>query len=326
MDIKSDPPAGPGTSTRGTVDVSVVIPLLNEADSLRPLMEQIGKTLAATGLRFEVIFVDDGSTDGSITVLEELHGVHDEVRVIQFRRNFGKAAAYAAGFDVAAGRTIITMDADLQDDPAEIPRLIEEIESGLDLVTGWKKKRFDPLSKTIPSRFFNWVTGRISGIPIHDFNCGLKAFRREVVGDIKIYGELHRYIPVLAHVEGYRIGEVVVQHRPRRFGVTKYGWTRLLKGFFDLLTVMYLGRYIGRPLHLFGTIGVILSALGVVINAFIAYLWFSTGSIQNRHPLLFLGILLSVLGVQFVCTGLLADMITRQTLLHEKYNVRRILK
>ena len=326
MDMKSDPPARPGTPTRGTVDVSIVIPLLNEADSLRPLMEQIRKTLAETGLRFEVIFIDDGSTDGSIAVLEELHGVHDEVTVIQFRRNFGKAAAYAAGFDVAAGRTIITMDADLQDDPAEIPRLIEQIDSGLDLVSGWKKKRFDPLSKTIPSRFFNWVTGRISGIPIHDFNCGLKAFRREVVGDIKIYGELHRYIPVLAHMEGYRIGEIVVQHRPRRFGVTKYGWTRLLKGFFDLLTVMYLGRYIGRPLHLFGTIGVILSALGVAINAFIAFLWFSTGTIQNRHPLLFLGILLSVLGVQFVCTGLLADMITRQTLLHEKYNIRRILE
>ncbi len=326
MDMKSDPPAQPGTPTRGTVDVSIVIPLLNEADSLRPLMEQIRKTLAETGLRFEVIFIDDGSTDGSITVLEELHGVRDEVTVIQFRRNFGKAAAYAAGFDVAAGRTIITMDADLQDDPAEIPRLIEQIDSGLDLVSGWKKKRFDPLSKTIPSRFFNWVTGRISGIPIHDFNCGLKAFRREVVGDIKIYGELHRYIPVLAHMEGYRIGEIVVQHRPRRFGVTKYGWTRLLKGFFDLLTVMYLGRYIGRPLHLFGTIGVILSALGVAINAFIAFLWFSTGTIQNRHPLLFLGILLSVLGVQFVCTGLLADMITRQTLLHEKYNIRRILE
>ena len=289
-------------------------------------MEQIRKTLAETGLRFEVIFIDDGSTDGSIAVLEELHGVRDEVRVIQFRRNFGKAAAYAAGFDVAAGRTIITMDADLQDDPSEIPRLIEKIDSGLDLVSGWKKKRFDPLSKTIPSRFFNWVTGRISGIPIHDFNCGLKAFRREVVGDIKIYGELHRYIPVLAHMEGYRIGEIVVRHRPRRFGVTKYGWTRLLKGFFDLLTVMYLGRYIGRPLHLFGTIGVILSALGVAINAFIAFLWFSTGTIQNRHPLLFLGILLSVLGVQFVCTGLLADMITRQTLLHEKYNIRRILQ
>ena len=226
---------------------------------------------------------------------------------------------------MAAGRTIVTMDADLQDDPAEIPRLIEKIEGGVDLVSGWKKKRFDPLSKTIPSRFFNWVTGRISGIPIHDFNCGLKAFRGEVVRDIKVYGELHRYIPVLAHMEGYRVEEIVVQHRPRRFGVTKYGWTRLLKGFLDLLTVMYLGRYIGRPLHLFGTIGIVLSALGVGINGYIAALWFRTGTIQHRHPLLFLGILLSVLGVQFLCTGLLADMITRQTLPNEKYNIRRVL-
>ena len=325
MDIQRDPRAEPDTPTGGTVDISIVIPLLNEADSLRPLMEQIRETMAASGCRFEAIFIDDGSTDGSVQVLEELHDAHEEVKVIQFRRNFGKAAAYAAGFDMAAGRMIITMDADLQDDPAEIPRLIDKIDSGIDLVSGWKKKRFDPLSKTIPSRFFNWVTGRLSGIPIHDFNCGLKAFRREVVGDIKIYGELHRYIPVLAHLEGYRIDEIVVQHRPRRFGVTKYGWTRLLKGFLDLLTVMYLGRYIGRPLHLFGTIGIVLSALGVAVNGFIALLWFRTGTIQNRHPLLFLGILLSVLGVQFVCTGLLADMITRQTLLHEKFNVRKIL-
>ena len=325
MDTHTEPPIEFNNPAADAVDISIVIPLLNEAESLRPLMEQVRETMAATGSRFEAIFIDDGSTDGSMRVLGELHDAHEEVKVIQFRRNFGKAAAYAAGFDMAAGRTIITMDADLQDDPAEIPRLIEKIDSGLDLVSGWKKKRFDPLSKTVPSRFFNWITGRLSGIPIHDFNCGLKAFRSEVVRDIKIYGELHRYIPVLAHMEGYRIDEIVIQHRPRRFGVTKYGWTRLFKGFLDLLTVMYLGRYIGRPLHLFGTIGIILSALGVAVNGFIALLWFRTGTIQNRHPLLFLGILMSVLGVQFVCTGLLADMITRQTLPHEKFNIRKIL-
>jgi len=325
MNTHTEPPAESNIPAAGAVDVSIVIPLLNEVESLRALMEQIRETMSATGRRFETIFIDDGSTDGSMGVLEELHDVHDDVKVIQFRRNFGKAAAYVAGFDAAAGRTIITMDADLQDDPAEIPRLIEKIEGGVDLVSGWKKKRFDPLSKTIPSRFFNWVTGRISGIRIHDFNCGLKAFRGEVVRDIKIYGELHRYIPVLAHMEGYRVDEIVIQHRPRRFGVTKYGWTRLLKGFLDLLTVMYLGRYIGRPLHLFGTIGIVLSAVGVGINGFIAALWFRTGTIQHRHPLLFLGILLSVLGVQFLCTGLLADMITRQTLPNEKYNVRKVL-
>ena len=241
------------------VDISIVIPLLDEKESLRPLTRKIQATMEADGRPYEIIFVDDGSTDGSDQVLADLHESDAAVKVIHFRRNFGKSAAYSAAFERAAGRYVVTMDADLQDEPAEIPGLIAKVEEGYDLVSGWKKKRQDSLAKVLPSRFFNWATRLFYGIPIHDFNCGLKAYRTEVVRDIKIYGELHRYIPVLAHLEGYRIGERPVRHHPRRFGVTKYGWTRLLKGFLDLLTVMYLGKFMGRPLHLFGTVGVILA-------------------------------------------------------------------
>ena len=314
-----------GTAGVEPVEISIVIPLLNEEESLAPLTEGIRDAMREYGWTYEVIFVDDGSTDGSMAVLEEIHGSCPEVKVLQFRRNFGKAAGYSAGFAQARGRIVITMDADLQDDPAEIPGLVAKIDSGYDLISGWKKVRNDPLGKTIPSKFFNWVTGRVSGIPIHDFNCGLKAYRREVTADIRIYGELHRYIPVLAHLEGYRIGEIPVQHHARRFGVTKYGWGRLLKGFLDLLTVMFLGRFMSRPLHLFGTVGVLLGILGMGANGYVASLWLRTGTIQSRYPLLFLGVLLTVLGVQFICTGLLADMIAKDQHPHEKYNISRIL-
>ncbi len=307
-------------------NVSLVIPLLNEEESLRPLMQKIREVFNQNHLSYEVIFIDDGSTDGSMKVLAELHATYIEVKVIQFRRNFGKAAAYTAAFKQARGTFVITMDADLQDDPAEIPNLLAKIHEGYDLVSGWKKKRFDPLGKTIPSRFFNWVTGIVSGIDIHDFNCGLKAYRNEVVKDVRVFGELHRYIPVLAHLEGYRVGEIPVQHHARQFGITKYGWSRLLKGFLDLLTVMYIGKYMGRPLHLFGTLGLVFGLMGLLIDIYVASLWFQTGTIQNRHPLLTLGVLLTVLGVQIVCTGLLADMITRGTQPGEKFNIRKILE
>lgn len=308
------------------IDLTLVIPLLNEKESLRPLMRQIRDALANQDLAYEVLFIDDGSTDGSIDVLQELHAAHPQVKVIQFRRNFGKAAAYTAGFQRARGTCVITMDADLQDDPAEIPNLLNKLDEGYDLVSGWKKKRFDPLGKTLPSKFFNWFTGCVSGIGIHDFNCGLKAYRNEVVKDVRVFGELHRYIPVLAHMEGYRIGEIPVRHHPRQFGVTKYGWGRLFKGFFDLLTVMYIGKYMSRPLHLFGTVGLIFGILGMLINIFIASLWLQTGTIQYRYPLLMLGVFLTVIGVQFVCTGLLADMLTRGPRPNEKFNIHKILE
>ncbi|MEE2754211.1 MAG: glycosyltransferase family 2 protein [Candidatus Latescibacterota bacterium] len=307
-----------------SLNLSIVIPLFNEEESLRPLFGRIEDVMTNLDLSYEVVFVDDGSKDGSIDVLKELQKRSESVRVIQFRRNFGKAAAYSAAFSRTKGKYVITMDADLQDDPAEIPNLISKLEEGFDLVSGWKKKRHDPLGKTIPSKFFNWVTGKVSGIDIHDFNCGLKAYRHEVTQDVKIYGELHRYIPVLAGLEGYTVSEIPVQHHARQFGTTKYGWSRLFKGFLDLLTVMYLGRYMGRPLHLFGALGVILTTLGTLINAYIATLWFSTGSIQHRYPLLSLGTLLTVLGVQIICTGLIGDMIARASRPNEKHNIQEI--
>jgi len=326
MEFQTDVQPMDKNETQGAPDITLIIPLLNEEESLRPLMDKIRDEFEESEWTYNVIFIDDGSTDGSMTVLEELHNTYSEVQVIQFRRNFGKAAAYTAGFQQARGTFVITMDADLQDDPAEIPNLIGKLEEGYDLVSGWKKKRFDPMGKTLPSKFFNWVTGRVSGIKIHDFNCGLKAYRNEVTKDVRVLGELHRYIPVLAHMDGYRIGEIPVQHHPRQFGVTKYGWGRLLKGFLDLLTVMYIGKYMGRPLHLFGTMGLIFGTLGMAINIFITSLWLQTGTIQNRHPLLTLGVLLTVLGVQFVCTGLLADMLTRGPQPNEKFNIRKILE
>jgi glycosyltransferase involved in cell wall biosynthesis len=307
-----------------SLSLSIVIPLFNEEESLRPLFDRIEDAMTNLGISYEVVFVDDGSKDGSIDVLKELHERSESVSVIRFRRNFGKAAAYSAAFSRAKGKYVITMDADLQDDPAEIPNLISKLEEGFDLVSGWKKKRHDPLGKTIPSKFFNWVTGKVSGIDIHDFNCGLKAYRHEVTQDVKIYGELHRYIPVLADLEGYTVSEIPVQHHARQFGTTKYGWSRLFKGFLDLLTVMYLGRYMGRPLHLFGALGVILTGLGTVINTYIATLWLSTGSIQHRYPLLSLGTLLTVLGVQVICTGLIGDMIARASSPNEKHNIQEI--
>lgn len=306
-------------------DLSIVVPLLDEEESLRPLMDRIRNALSGRNLSYEVIFIDDGSADGSMDVLEELHEQDAHVRVIQFRRNFGKAAAYTAGFKQTDGRIVITMDADLQDDPAEIPDLIAKLDEGYDLVSGWKQKRHDPLGKTVPSKFFNRVTRWVSGIDIHDFNCGLKAYRAEVTRDVKIYGELHRYIPVLAYLEGYRVSEIPVQHHARQFGTTKYGWGRLLKGFLDLLTVMYIGRYFGRPLHLFGAVGLILGGIGVLIDGYLAITWFRTGSIQHRYPLLSLGTLLIVLGVQVVCTGLIGDMIARNTRTEENYNIKRRL-
>jgi len=319
-----EPPPTSSEQSRN-VEVSLVIPLFNEEESLQPLMDRIREAMQACGKSYEVIFVDDGSTDGSMAVLQALHRAHAEVRVIEFRRNFGKAAGYSAGFKAVRGDIVITMDADLQDDPFEIPNLIAKLDEGFDLVSGWKKKRLDPLGKTLPSKFFNRVTRWVSGIRIHDFNCGLKAYRSEVVRDITVYGELHRYIPVLAHMEGYRVGEIPVQHHERQYGTSKYGWSRMIKGFLDLLTVMFTGRYMRRPLHLFGSVGILFGLAGTAVNGYIATIWFQTGSIQSRHPLLNLGVLLTVLGVQFVCTGLLADMVARANLSEEKYNIRRTL-
>jgi glycosyltransferase involved in cell wall biosynthesis len=316
----------PPRQTGAAPFVSIVTPLLNEEESIEELYAQIVAAMASAGKSFEVIFVDDGSTDRSFSILEAMHKKDRRVKVVRFRRNFGKSAALSVGFKEARGEYVVTMDGDLQDDPAEIPGLIEALGDGYDLVSGWKRKRRDPISKTIPSRFFNFVTGRMTGIPIHDFNCGLKAYRREVVKEISVYGELHRYIPALAHWAGYRVGEKVVNHRPRRYGRTKFGISRFFRGFLDLLTVLFTTRYLRRPLHLYGLWGFISFAVGVFIDGYLSVEWFlGTTSLSNR-PLFLLGFLFIIIGIQFVSLGLLGEMINRQQRDEQTYSIREILK
>ncbi len=310
----------------GPNELSVVIPVFNEEQSLRELYENIRSALSRIG-RYEILFVDDGSTDGSVRVMQELRGRDRRVKIIRFRRNFGKSAALSVGFANAGGDIIVTMDADLQDDPDEIPGLVNEIKKGFDLVSGWKKKRRDPISKTIPSRFFNFVTSLITGIRIHDFNCGLKAYRKEVAKEVRIYGELHRYIPVLAHGLGYKIGEVPVRHHPRKYGRTKFGAGRFWKGFLDLVTVLFTTRYMQRPLHLFGFWGLVFFLAGLGIDLYLAYLKYFHGMSLTNRPLFAGGILLIIVGIQFVSIGLMGELITKTRSQPEReYSIREIWK
>ncbi|MEK6566079.1 MAG: glycosyltransferase family 2 protein [Bacteroidota bacterium] len=306
--------------------VSLVIPLRDEEESLPELQAKIHAVMKGMKASYEVLFIDDGSTDGSFRVLQELHKQHPEVKVIRFRRNFGKSAALSVGFKEARGEFVITMDADLQDDPEEIPALIEALGNDSDLVSGWKKRRFDPMTKTIPSRFFNFVTAKMTGIPIHDFNCGLKAYRREVVKDLHIHGELHRYIPVLAHWAGYRVSEKPVQHHPRKYGRTKFGISRFFNGFLDLLTVLFTTHYIRRPLHLFGVWGMISFVVGVFIDAYLSYEWVLGKTSLSNRPLFMVGFLFIIIGIQFVSIGLLGEMISRQQRDEEVYSIREMLQ
>ena len=304
--------------------ISIVIPLYNERESLGDLHRQISDVLSADGGSHEIIFVDDGSTDGSCDILTGLRERDDNVRIIRFKTNCGKAAALQAGFDAAKGECIITMDADLQDDPAEIPNLVAAIGGGLDMVSGWKKDRHDPLSKTLPSKLFNAAVRFISGLELHDFNCGLKAYRREVVESLRIYGELHRYIPVLAKFNGFQVGEIAVHHRPRKYGRSKYGLKRVVSGFLDLLTVILLTRYTSKPLHLFGSAGLALCILGGLVNLHVVIIFIHNRfqSISGRVPYLIGGIFLFLLGVQFISTGLLAELITHSRM--EKTRTYRV--
>lgn len=290
------------------MDISVVIPLYNEAESLPELTKRVYEQLENTGRTFEIVFIDDGSRDGSFDVLNQLKPTYPEIHIIQFNRNFGKSAALSEGFDSAQGEIVITMDADLQDDPEEIPKLMKKIESGFDLVSGWKKKRNDPITKTIPSKLFNIATRQLTGIKIHDFNCGLKAYRRDVIKAIPVYGELHRYLPVLAHWLGFRVGELVVTHHPRKHGYSKFGVKRFFNGFFDLLTVLFITRFRQKPLHLFGFMGLGCSLLGFGILLYLSILWFQGEGIGKR-PLFFLGVLLIIVGVQFFSMGLIGEML-----------------
>lgn len=296
-----------------TPDLSIVVPVYEEATSLPELAEEIRTVCETHGYSFEVWFVDDGSRDGSWEVIERLHAEDPRFAGVRLRRNYGKSAALAMGFERARGRYVVTLDADLQDDPAEIPALIKLLEAGYDLVSGWKKQRQDPPSKTIPSRFFNFVTRKLSGIPLHDFNCGLKAYRCEVVKAVRLYGELHRYIPLLAHWEGFtRITEKPVHHRPRKYGRTKFGLERFVRGFLDLITVLFLTRFMSRPMHFFGSLGVVASLAGCVIS-----LWLSLEKLVwhqplTNRPLLLLGVLMILVGVQMFTTGLLGELIIRE--------------
>jgi glycosyltransferase involved in cell wall biosynthesis len=289
--------------------ISVVVPVHNEERSVALLVDELDSALQPLGAPWEAVFVDDGSTDGTFAALTRLHAARDDVVVVRLRRNFGKAAALAAGFVQARGDVIVTIDGDLQDDPAEIPRLLVKLDEGFDLVSGWKTDRRDPLRRRILSRVFNAITRWISGVRLHDMNCGLKAYRAEVVRGLPLYGELHRFIPVLAHHRGYRVAELPVNHRPREHGRSRYGLERYLRGFLDLLTVSFLGRYRHRPLHLFGGLGLTLSFVGVGILVYLTVVKL-LGEAIGQRPLLILGVLLVVVGLQVFSLGLITELIT----------------
>jgi glycosyltransferase involved in cell wall biosynthesis len=291
--------------------LSVVVPVHDEERSVALLYDELQAALEPLGIEWEAVFVDDGSTDGTFAALTRLHAAAENVRVVRLRRNFGKAAALGAGFDQARGDTVVTIDGDLQDDPAEIPRLLAKLDEGFDLVSGWKTRRRDRLSRRIPSRIFNWATSQLSGVRLHDMNCGLKAYRAEVVHGLRLYGELHRFIPVLAHYRGFRIAELPVNHRPREHGRSRYGIERYLRGFLDLLTVSFIGRYRHRPLHLFGGLGLVLGLLGTGILVYLTIVK-ALGHAIGGRPLLLLGVLLVVVGLQFFSLGLISEMITSQ--------------
>ena len=313
------------------MDLSIVIPLLNEDESLRELHRWIKETLNANNLTYEIVFVDDGSSDRSWLVIEELSRLDSNVRGIRFRRNYGKSAALSSGFKAVQGHVVITMDADLQDSPEEIPELYRMITmEGFDLVSGWKKRRHDPISKTVPSLFFNWVTRKTSGIKLHDFNCGLKAYSNEVVKNIEVYGEMHRYIPVIAKYAGFtHIGEKVVAHQSRKYGVTKFGLDRFIKGYLDLLSITFVSKFGRRPMHFFGMIGTLMFILG-----FLAAAWLGAQKIYNLHhhikailvtssPYFYISLTLMIIGCLLFLTGFLAEMISRISFDKNRYLVSK---
>lgn len=301
------------------MDISIVIPVYNEEESLPPLMEWVARVMKEHGFSYEVIFVDDGSTDSSWEVITHLKGEYAEIRGIRFRRNYGKSPALYCGFDAAQGEVVITMDADLQDSPDEIPELYRMVtQGGYDLVSGWKQKRYDPLGKTLPSKFFNFTARLTSGIRLHDFNCGLKAYRKKVVKSIEVYGEMHRFIPILAKQAGFkRIGEKVVQHRARQFGVSKFGWERMIKGYIDLLTVLFMTRFGRRPMYIFGGVGTLMFLVGAVITIYLIAekLTLQAQGLPLRpvtdQPLFYIALLAVGLGVQTFLAGFLGEMVNR---------------
>ncbi|MEZ5049766.1 MAG: glycosyltransferase family 2 protein [Saprospiraceae bacterium] len=310
------------------MNISVVIPLLNEDESIPELYAWITKVMNANNYSYEIIFVDDGSTDKSWREIEALSKSDNHVRGIKFRRNYGKSAALHEGFQHTRGDVIITMDADLQDSPEEIPEMYDMIvKDGYDIVSGWKKKRYDPISKTIPTKIYNGVTGWMSGVKLHDMNCGLKAYKSDVVKSIEVYGEMHRYIPVLAKWSGFnKIGEKVVQHQARKYGKTKFGMSRFIYGFLDLASIMFIGKFGKRPMHFFGALGIVLLAIGFAILLYLSIdkIFYKTANINDR-PIFFFGILSVIVGVQLFIAGFLAELITRNSYDRNKYSIEKII-
>ncbi len=294
--------------------ISVIIPLLNEEESLNELSLSLEKVFAQMKCNYEVIFVDDGSTDKSFSKIREISRRNNKIHCIKLRRNYGKSAALSKGFKAAKGSIIITMDADLQDDPSEIPEMVKILNSGFDLVSGWKKVRYDPFIKKHTSKLFNFVTSKLSGIKLHDFNCGLKAYKREVIKSLRIYGEMHRYIPALAFMSGFKVTEKPVKHHARKYGVTKFGASRFVNGFLDLLTVVFTNKYIKRPLHFFGSLGIITSLMGFAVTLYLTLLKLLENKPLSDRPLFLVGIFLIIVGVQFLSLGLIAEMITKSNI------------
>jgi len=310
------------------LDISLVIPLYNEVESLPELHGWIKKVMEENGYSYEVIFVDDGSNDGSWEIIKSIHEKYENVTGVKFRRNYGKSAGLNVGFEHTKGDVVITMDADMQDSPDEIPDLYNMImKDGFDLVSGWKKKRYDPLSKTIPTKLYNFVTSKMSGVHLHDMNCGLKAYRGDVVKNIEVYGEMHRYIPVIAKWAGFsNIGEKVVQHRPRKYGVTKFGLSRFIYGPLDLLSIMFMGKFGKRPMHFFGVIGTFIFFGGLGILAWLSAdkILFNAIGIANR-PAFYLGILMVIVGIQLFIAGFLGELISRSSSERNSYKITEVI-
>ncbi|MEZ4586470.1 MAG: glycosyltransferase family 2 protein [Gemmatimonadales bacterium] len=302
----------PTSVAPGRPTVSVVIPVFNERGTLAQLHAEVTEQLRRLASAHQIVFVDDGSTDGSSEVLAALEAADPSTEVHRFRSNRGKAEALNAAFAVATGDVVVTMDADLQDKPSELPRMLAALD-GCDMVSGWKQHRHDPLGKTMPSRFFNWVTSKVSGLELHDFNCGYKAYRAEVVKELDLYGEMHRFIPVLAASRGFRVKEIAVEHAPRTWGKSKYGFSRLFKGAYDLLTVLLLTRFEHRPMHFFGSVGLVLGSIGFLLLTYMSYLRLILDQSIGTRPLFFLGVVLLLAGLQLVTVGLIGELIVRRT-------------
>jgi len=292
-----------------SLEISIIIPAKNEEINVKLLYPQLKKVLEKTNKTYEIIFVDDGSTDSTFIELSKIHERDKRVKIIRLRGNFGKSIALQSGFENAKGKIIFTMDADLQDNPKEIPNFLKKIDEGYDLVSGWKKKRYDPIINVIFSRIFNFLISILTGVKIHDSNCGFKAYKKEVTNNLYLYGELYRFIPIFAAKQNFKFTEIEVQHQERKYGKSKFGWEKNIKGFLDLLTVTFLTGYLRRPAHFFGMWGLASSFIGFIIGIYITYLRLTTGTIQNHQPLLILGILLIIVGVQLISTGLIAEMV-----------------